>query len=1816
MTLRAMPVAEALENGAPRNLGALAGTATRRGWGAMVERDATQDVWTLVIAAPSDSRTGRYTWRAGKWAKNAHGYRETVAWYRSDAAAAPGANDSVPETEAAKTPADDEMTELKEAGTAVSLAALDAVKAGRKIVDALRAAREAKDKAQSAAETSEAARNRAEKVCTWAECEELAVEAEAAAKEAANAVTECRKALDRAKRARTECRKTAERATRIPRERPADKRYEAMAVRAHESATNDVDTAWELFGESEAAAESAKDAAEEAREAADTVCMGCGEWTCACRQIMCAMLARYGSGLARTVDAEAVRIGELIMSDDDELRAAGQMMLCGDWAEAEETIARAGEGPAEAEERRTAVRAVETATVAERPAPVAESTYEGRTALAWADIADEHAARATEAYEVTREVKRALDARLCVWMPLCDVPADHDVRDSRTELGAQRARVVPAWVDAVYPQVRAAFRRIDRRSQTAHTCDGRARWYDVGNGDVREVSPERAAQWARRAEALADACERDARTVAEAFAWHEADQERADEVKRAESFVTDAEEEYERAQRPNMWKDTAGRKIGITNALRSLINAREALAAVNGEPFLAVPDLTRTGNVRGWRVVECSTHHYAGTAARIVHSTHSEQNAEAEAYRRNRAAEYDRTMTRMRADMAAIDAVWAEDTTRGTVPVSVRRWDEATRATKDAQRALDHAERERGTGAAERCLPFAERVAAARGVVEGYAVYRAEAAAEHARREDERRAVARAARAVPDAKAAADRDPMGRLPKAWADALCDVARGQVHTKGGEWQRVTCGYPRKHRSQRGLSALLALGLIVEADEVTERGTVVGGLVRVVTLSRAGVARLDRFGLEIPLCAREAAYAADAAPGPVEVDQPGSDSKPAPSVEFDADTSNERSTPAGKGAGSPKLDAYASKTPSVAVDGPAAAPVEKAEEAPRYRFGREDEQGRYPVSVDGAPVGHVYQIRNTWYARGRDEKYATSHGSRREAAVRLVALVDVRAAAEAEAVRKMRRRTEAPAGWKFTTWDAVGPGDVVRTPRRCQPVRGGWSDDGPLYPETWGGPVTLTGVDHLPNGCVLATGGEGDAPAWLGMGVLLSTPQIAEVGLLIPDAPAAQQPAHSGGVDANIAITSPASGGEGGFSAKVDASTSNNLASALPAADVISDPGAVDTWESEGGAMPGVDIPAVTVPTATLTEEQREHLAELEDEEAAPLAGAAGHPALVECETVAELLTAYSDEHPDDEKAAGWAFDAVERVGECAWAIEEGDEERARAYALEAKGERAAFTLGRLDEAGPMTAARLAALDADTLALLKWYAGPWPVRWLWPPETDETGKVIRPRVINLFHGPGGWSVGIRDVLGADVDMVGVDLDRGAVATATAAGFEVIHASVTDLDPECPALQWVIGIILSPPCQAYSPAGLRKGRYASAIELIVSVIRGVGAAAGFFALVDAEGNDAGAAPRSGDSWDDVRAPLAGLDDVRAGLMAEVVLWPLAMLTRGGAVEWVAVEQSSALPPEIESALFDEFRQAGWGTVEAETLDAANLGAASHRKRRFMTAYRTTVPFIDVRPAEPMPVTTFAECVGWGPGRTVNTRGQRRINPETGRVKGGGTFSADKASGCITATAYGWQDTETGERIGQAHIGRLVGFRGDYPWRHVGRGEGIRNKAQQAADAVCPMVAAAVIGRILGVEWEPQTRAYVHELYGVAAAPEAAPLSPNPVPSLPRQRRAPVAAPARAMLPAAPLAAVCEAGPAAAAAPVGGPLSRRTETRGVGGVRAGHSTRQAAARQATRQLWSGPPGRALPRSGGRAPPSSARPRVGRQTGTDIPRT
>lgn len=503
MTVNSAPmsVTSAMENGAPRNLAALAATATRRGWGAMVERDEMRDAWTLVIATPSDSRTGRYTWRAGKWATAGAGYRETAAWYRS-------ATDGAPAEAAAEAANVVPTAEADTPSTTIQAAALDTLRdASRKITDAVAEARKAVSDAEACQAEAYEAQEAAEDARTTNDAEEWAAAAEEAAGRAPECVKRAKSALRRVKAQRT----VIQAAARAVEELGLDHEYRRTAAEAE-------DTARELLGEAEEAAEEAQNGAEAARGVADRICPMCGCFVrrtacdthargaecgrcavgeCGCRAVILAALDRAGSTVARAVDAEAVRVGYLLDSDDVARVDAGQLMLAGEWGAAEDALAEAEEGPAEAEERRAAVRAAEAATGAERsterPAERAAAERAAECAAA-AEEAETHAARAAEAYEITR------DLMMHTW-------------------NVYAARPVELLPEAEAAEARALLRLLDRRSRVAHDVDCAARW-DWYDG-ARVTDPQRSRDCANRARVLADGCEADARRVAELFAWGE-----------------------------------------------------------------------------------------------------------------------------------------------------------------------------------------------------------------------------------------------------------------------------------------------------------------------------------------------------------------------------------------------------------------------------------------------------------------------------------------------------------------------------------------------------------------------------------------------------------------------------------------------------------------------------------------------------------------------------------------------------------------------------------------------------------------------------------------------------------------------------------------------------------------------------------------------------------------------------------------------------------------------------------------------------------------------------------------------------------------------------------------------------------------------------------------------------------------------------------------------------------------------------------------------------------------------------------------------
>ncbi|MFF8506746.1 hypothetical protein ACF064_01535 [Streptomyces sp. NPDC015492] len=261
------------------------------------------------------------------------------------------------------------------------------------------------------------------------------------------------------------------------------------------------------------------------------------------------------------------------------------------------------------------------------------------------------------------------------------------------------------------------------------------------------------------------------------------------------------------------------------------------------------------------------------------------------------------------------------------------------------------------------------------------------------------------------------------------------------------------------------------------------------------------------------------------------------------------------------------------------------------------------------------------------------------------------------------------------------------------------------------------------------------------------------------------------------------------------------------------------------------------------------------------------------------------------------------------------------------------------------------------------------------------------------------------------------------------------------------------------------------------------------------------------------------------------RTSLMLEVILWPLVLTAMGAPIETVTMEQSANLlkaAPGLCEAIQGELRGLGWDWVSFQIEDAADHGAASHRERTWMIARRTGKPegaaydidrprygswgpdtfdYVDLYQGnDPLPVVTMAEALGVPSDWVMDSRGARGIDPKTGKPKGGGTHRMDVPAICVTAPAYGWrlrpadQPQGSGTRaVTLAELARLVGFQADYPWQYTPArkgAEGVRNKTQQVADVVSPF-SGALVEAAVGTpraNWYRKLVAYQVALYRLA--------------------------------------------------------------------------------------------------------------------------
>ncbi|HEU5105184.1 MAG TPA: DNA cytosine methyltransferase [Solirubrobacterales bacterium] len=338
-------------------------------------------------------------------------------------------------------------------------------------------------------------------------------------------------------------------------------------------------------------------------------------------------------------------------------------------------------------------------------------------------------------------------------------------------------------------------------------------------------------------------------------------------------------------------------------------------------------------------------------------------------------------------------------------------------------------------------------------------------------------------------------------------------------------------------------------------------------------------------------------------------------------------------------------------------------------------------------------------------------------------------------------------------------------------------------------------------------------------------------------------------------------------------------------------------------------------------------------------------------------------------------------------------------------------------------------------------------------------------VSEQIVNLFAGPGGWDEGFRDLGGV---ALGIDSSEAACETGRAAGHRRRLADVSSVRPS--DLGTVVGLIASPPCQAFTKIGKNLGKLDKAQVVLC-------------AKEICEGRDTRA------------ARLRLCHDPRSLLTMEPMRWAVAVRPR-----WIALEQVPAVG-ELWSVFADLLTTLGYHCAVG-LLSAEQFGVPQVRKRAFLIASadgdvrlprpthrafdprRTDVPEEEVHLRRCL---TMAQALGWceaPPARPSwarpagRSRGCCGGHPRSGDCLGPSwPFSRPSTTvlGDPRITAPGsWpragrrSELVRGRplRVTVAEAGVLQGFRRDYPWR------GTRTvRYEQIGSAVCPPVAKAVL-------------------------------------------------------------------------------------------------------------------------------------------------
>ncbi|WP_405832450.1 hypothetical protein [Streptomyces sp. NBC_00105] len=284
-------------------------------WGVNVVRAYTREVNHLLTgikgerrgAARKDSvekliRDGMLTRGSGHQVRPTPAGRAALDAFNGVPAPVSAIQDTTPETVAEETPAES-VEESPEA--AIRRHGEESAAALGELRTAVEDAKREHSWATEATETAEEAHTREDAI--------------RAAETADSCVVDSAKAFKNAKKFRTRVRAARKAIDALI---SGESSETAEEIRATASA-NEAD-AEELYGEAENAADACKDLAESAWESAERACMTCGFFQCACRETMSAVLNRFG---APVVDAQAVALGYMHLSDDPEIVAEGQRAI-------------------------------------------------------------------------------------------------------------------------------------------------------------------------------------------------------------------------------------------------------------------------------------------------------------------------------------------------------------------------------------------------------------------------------------------------------------------------------------------------------------------------------------------------------------------------------------------------------------------------------------------------------------------------------------------------------------------------------------------------------------------------------------------------------------------------------------------------------------------------------------------------------------------------------------------------------------------------------------------------------------------------------------------------------------------------------------------------------------------------------------------------------------------------------------------------------------------------------------------------------------------------------------------------------------------------------------------------------------------------------------------------------------------------------------------------------------------------------------------------------------------------------------------------